>query len=129
MTISKILIPLTVLLASVTVIYYYSGRPSVSETEIVNETPSGKKIYEAWGCGTCHGNNGAGGPRGPLLKGLSEYWQPQTLTEYLKNPTSYRSRDERLGKLAKRYFPLSMPAFEDLDLASNTALANYLLSL
>ncbi|MDJ1502820.1 c-type cytochrome [Xanthocytophaga agilis] len=45
-------------------------------------------------CFTCHSINGIGGKMGPELnypKNVTEYWQPEHLKAFIKNPSSYRN--------------------------------------
>ncbi len=87
----------------------------------------GAQLYREFGCGACHGEQVEGSGRGPELRGLSAHWQSATLATYLRDPAAARVSDERLRLLSQRYFPLSMPAFEDLQEAHCRALADYLL--
>jgi hypothetical protein len=58
----------------------------------------------------------------PTLAGLAANWQPDTLTQYLKDPEGYTPTDPRLAEQDKQY-TMQMPAFEgnDADLASLVA--------
>lgn len=45
-------------------------------------------------CFTCHSINGIGGKMGPELnypRNVTEYWQPNHLKSFIKNPSSYRN--------------------------------------
>jgi len=88
---------------------------------------SAEKIYQEWGCGTCHGENGAGSSQGPSLIGLVGHWQREALVRYLNNPAAIRATDQRLLQLAKRYYPISMPALEGLDSTQIGLLVDHLL--
>ncbi|MDZ7303724.1 MAG: cytochrome c [candidate division KSB1 bacterium] len=88
---------------------------------------SAEKIYQEWGCGTCHGENGAGSSQGPSLLGLAAYWRRNTLIRYLKDPASARASEARLQQLSRRYYPISMPAFDGLDSTQIGMLADHLL--
>jgi len=91
------------------------------------EAGTAQQIYHEWGCGTCHGENGAGSPQGPALVELSAHWRRESLLRYLKDPISVRATDERLAQLAKRYYPISMPAFDGLDEGQIEILLDFLL--
>ncbi len=88
---------------------------------------SAEKIYQEWGCGTCHGENGAGSSQGPPLIGLVEHWQREALVRYLNNPAAMRATDQRLLLLTKSYYPISMPALEGLDSTQIGLLVDHLL--
>jgi mono/diheme cytochrome c family protein len=54
------------------------------------------KGYELFrtNCFTCHSINGVGGKMGPELnypKNVTEYWQPEHLKAFIKNPAAYRN--------------------------------------
>jgi cytochrome c553 len=90
---------------------------------------TGAELYRKWGCGTCHGDDAGGSPKGPALRGLAQYWDKKNLIEYLQNPKDVRSRNDRLGELSKRYFPISMPAIAGLTDQELTRLTDYLLTI
>lgn len=98
------------------------------KTETASEaTFSAEKIYQEWGCGTCHGENAAGSSQGPPLLGLAAHWRRDTLIRYLKDPASARASEARLQQLSRRYYPISMPAFDGLDSTQIGMLADHLL--
>ncbi len=98
-----------------------------SATRVVEE--QGQRLYQEWGCGTCHGDDGNGSPKGPNLRGISFYWKRALLIKYLKNPGEFREYDPRLRDLSRRYFPISMPSPEGLTERQRVLLADYLLQL
>lgn len=105
-----------------------SARHASANNGAAVQAVEAKRIYEAWGCGTCHGAYGAGGPLGPALTNLAARWSRERLIHYLKDPAGFRATERRLQELSKRYAPVSMPAFTDLDSAATGALADYLLN-
>jgi len=98
-----------------------------STTGVVEE--QGQRLYHAWGCGTCHGADGNGSPKGPNLREISSYWNRALLIKYLKNPSEFRKYDHRLHELSRRYFPISMPSPEGLTDRECVLLADYLLTI
>ncbi len=129
----KILIVLVSVFAAMAaaIVYQQKQRAPVSsgasERRARVEANKAEQIYQEWGCGTCHGENAAGSSQGPSLLGLSAHWRREALLRYLKDPVSVRATDERLERLSKRYYPISMPAFDGLDEAQIEILADYLL--
>jgi len=129
----KIFVALVSMLAAAAAAFVYQQKQrepassGISETKVRVEANKAEQIYQEWGCGTCHGERAAGGPQGPSLLGLSAHWRRETLLRYLKDPVSVRTADERLQQLSKRYYPISMPAFDGLDEAQIETLADYLL--
>lgn len=103
------------------------GSSSGAEKRMRVEANEAEHIYREWGCGTCHGEHATGGPQGPSLLGLAAHWRRETLLRYLKDPVSIRATDERLEQLSKRYYPISMPAFDGLEEAQIEILADHLL--
>lgn len=98
------------------------------KTEVAPQAKySAEKVYQEWGCGTCHGENGAGSSQGPSLVGLAAHWPRDLLIRYLKDPAAVRAIDARLEQLARHYDPISMPAFDGLDSTAIGMLADYLL--
>lgn len=104
------------------------ARPFNSRADAGAQSLTAKGIYEEWGCGTCHGANGAGSPQGPALKNLAAHWQREALLGYLKAPAAARAGDERLKKLSQRYYPITMPAFDSLDRTALETLVDSLLT-
>jgi cytochrome c553 len=133
MTNWKIFVVLVSMLAGAAAVIVCQQKPRApaasgsSPTNARAEVNKAEQIYEEWGCGTCHGKNAAGSSQGPSLLGLSAHWRREALLRYLKDPVSARATDERLAQLAKRYYPVSMPAFDGLDEAQIEILADHLL--
>lgn len=129
----KIFIVLVLALAgaAAAIVYRQKQRAPVSsgasERRARVEANEAEQIYQEWGCGTCHGENAAGSSQGPSLLGLSAHWRREPLLRYLKDPVSVRATDERLERLSKLYYPISMPAFDGLDEAQIEILADHLL--
>ncbi|RMF59725.1 MAG: cytochrome c [Calditrichaeota bacterium] len=109
----------------------HSEPPHLQEksTPLAAAERGGRQVYEQWGCGSCHGEDGNGSPRGPALRRLPERWDRQTLNAYLKNPRAFRQQDPRLGQLARRYFPISMPSPEGITERQRALLVDYLLKM
>ncbi|MDJ1472680.1 cytochrome c [Cytophagaceae bacterium DM2B3-1] len=67
-------------------------------------------------CFTCHSINGIGGKMGPELnypKNVTEYWQPEHLKAFVKNPSSYRN-------------DCKMPTLTNISDADITAIIQYI---
>lgn len=127
----KIFVVLVSVLAAAAIVYQQKQPApasfNASKGEDRVETSKAGQIYREWGCGTCHGEDATGSPKGPSLLGLSTHWRREMLIRYLKDPVSARAADERLEQLSKRYSPISMPAFDGLDETQIEILADYLL--
>lgn len=125
------------LLALALLVVFMPGRTQrnkMPRTESIETTPSvtdkietGARLYQQSGCATCHGTGAEGTARGPALTELEDRWDPTVLSAYLKNPKSYREKDERLQRLSKRYFPVLMPGLETLNEAERSLISDYLL--
>ncbi|MDZ7381122.1 MAG: cytochrome c [candidate division KSB1 bacterium] len=104
-----------------------SGPLKTQNTTTTIAAVSAEKIYQEWGCGTCHGEDGSGSAQGPSLRGLAAHWRRDTLIRYLRDPAAARVGEVRLQQLARRYYPISMPAFDGLDSTQIGILADHLL--
>jgi len=60
---------------------------------------SGQELYAAY-CALCHGENGGGTPLnlGPSYRGIAQYWDAESLLEYIDDPQAYAKKVERLGQ-------------------------------
>lgn len=74
-------------------------------------TPSevGEVMYDQLRCGGCHGEELEGSRGGPALTRLSEYWNQDTLSEYLDDPIGHRSGDHRLIRLSEPFAVKMIP--------------------
>ena len=84
----------------------------------------GAVLYFGSGCARCHGADFSGTQLGPPLKGLKAYWTPESLSQYLDQPASFRQTD-RLKALHQKY-RISMPRF-DMTAEQRQILVAYLL--
>jgi mono/diheme cytochrome c family protein len=85
----------------------------------------GQRMYEAYGCPQCHGQNRDGTAKGPPLRELRYIWSADDLENYLKNSALVVGRDERLKELSKQY-QTTMPSFA-LEEKSRRMLVEYLM--
>ncbi|KAA0225487.1 cytochrome c [candidate division KSB1 bacterium] len=108
----------------------HNPRFTAMQTSDVAQThaSAGGVIYQEWGCGTCHGAKGEGTSQGPAFTNLAAHWRRETLNRYLRAPHAFQAQDERLQQLAKKYAPISMPAFDGLDSLAVANLVDYLLN-
>lgn len=80
-------------------------------------------------CNGCHGAEGGGGMLGPTLKGLSEYWTVDDLTEFIANPAPFVADRPRLREMLEIDYKLPMTANATLTESERRALAEWVLSL
>jgi len=92
-----------------------------SESEPAAEEPAeepaktafvtGEGVYKAANCAMCHGEELEGSRLAPALKGIAQYWDAESLAEYLVDPVAYAEDDVRL-KTNKLQYKLPMPAWK-----------------
>jgi|UniRef100_A0A832G6G6 mono/diheme cytochrome c family protein len=92
-----------------------------------NENLSGAELMNNFGCLNCHGANLEGGPMGPALVNLKEYWSRDNLINYLRNPNSFMSQ-KRLKEYREKYPNMIMPAYGNKDVKDLGKIADYLLT-
>jgi cytochrome c553 len=71
----------------------------------------GAAVWEAEGCGLCHGDSGEGGEIAPPLRGLEANWTPEDLAAYLADPVVDPEENPRLAALAEQY-EIEMPGVQ-----------------
>lgn len=81
-----------------------------------------------WGCNTCHGQDLRGTQMAPPLYGLSEFYDRDKLTNYLRNPNSFMDSD-RFKAFKQKYKNIVMPAYNNKDIKELGKVADYLLGL
>ncbi|MFT5285058.1 MAG: mono/diheme cytochrome c family protein [Planctomycetota bacterium] len=89
---------------------------------------SGKELYTRYGCSSCHGATGGGGPLGPPLRDSAKYWQQKSLTDFLVDPAEAYKQDERLAALNEAY-RTDMRPFSELTRDQLSGIADFVLSL
>ena len=92
-----------------------------------NKMP-GRAVFEANECALCHGDNGEGTNKAPMLRSLTDHWTKAKLVQYLKFPGKYADTDKRLNAQVMQY-PTMMPNFNNLNDGDLSKLADYLLAL
>jgi mono/diheme cytochrome c family protein len=84
------------------------------EAEVPAGGVDGLAVYKRENCATCHGGDMAGTPMAPPLSNLSDYWNADTLAEYMRDPEGYSATDPRLAEQNQQY-SMQMPPFEGSD--------------
>ena len=67
------------------------------------DTLPGKKLFIAELCASCHGFERQGSWMGPPLRNLDENWERHNLAEFIRTPSKFTGRDERIKKLSKQF--------------------------
>ncbi len=89
---------------------------------------SGERLFQSFGCITCHGNDLAGSKSGPSLKDIKQYWSSRdNLINYLRNPNSYMDSD-RFKDYQEKYPGTIMPPYNNKDVKDLGKIADYLLT-
>ncbi len=86
------------------------------------------KLWKDEGCATCHGSGAEGTRLAPDLRDKASNWTRETLLSYLKDPTGYARKDERLRAQMKGYSQ-AMPTYKMLSPAELELLVEHVLSL
>ncbi len=89
---------------------------------------TGEKLFQSFGCVTCHGNDLTGSKSGPSLKGIKQYWSSRdNLINYLRNPNSYMDSD-RFKDYKEKYPGTIMPPYNNKDVKDLGKIADFLLT-
>ncbi len=89
---------------------------------------NGAELYTYIGCSSCHGATGTGGSLGPPLKGIGQYWDRESMTNFLVDPKETLASDPRLSKLDDA-FKTDMRPFSELTRDQLERIADFVLSL
>ena len=89
---------------------------------------TGEKLFQSFGCITCHGNELAGTKSGPPLIAIKQNWSSRdNLINYLRNPNSYMDSD-RFKDYKEKYPGTIMPPYNNKDVKDLGKIADYLLA-
>src|SRR5690606_9564752 len=78
-----------------------AGESGSEGTAAVEASIDAEKVYIDNGCTMCHKVDRSGGTLGPDIRNIAEYWDPASLTDYLKNPSQNLSKYPRLVEMEK----------------------------
>ncbi|MDY0081809.1 MAG: cytochrome c [Ignavibacteriaceae bacterium] len=105
----------------------FSSMNNQNLTEQSSSELTGEKLFQSFGCTTCHGNDLAGTRSGPPLKDIRQYWSSRdNLINYLRNPNSYMASD-RFKDYKEKYPGVIMPPYNNKDVKDLGKIADYLL--
>ncbi|MBZ0200806.1 MAG: cytochrome c, partial [Ignavibacteriaceae bacterium] len=79
------------------------------------------------GCSNCHGQNLDGTASGPALVNISQNWNKNELTNYLRSPSSFID-NTRFKAFREKYPNVIMPSFGNVNVQELGKIAEYLLT-
>lgn len=92
-----------------------------------SNNPPGRNLFIGELCASCHGFERQGSWMGPPLLELGEHWDRQALADFVRQPSVFVKKDQRIRDLARR-FPASMTGNARLGDGDLLLLADWLLS-
>lgn len=88
-------------------------------------TLTGAELFQA-NCARCHGRAGEGSFLAPELSRVSEHWDVERLSDYIRDPAKVIAEDPRLIEQGRRYSQ-RMPAFPQLGPEQRAKVAEWVL--
>lgn len=117
---------LTIIIIAWALLVLTCSKPDSDGT--VKTASRGEELFGKQRCANCHGIAGEGTGNGPSLTGSKEHFAKDQLITYLKDPSAYITKDERLLRQQSEYRSL-MPSFKHLDSLDLNELSEYVRSL
>jgi len=87
----------------------------------------GMQLAVDYGCISCHGEDLRGTSVAPALSGLTEYYDRNTMINYLRNPSDFVDKG-RLQVIKGKYSSV-MPSFNNKDVKDLGKISDFLLKL
>jgi cytochrome c553 len=102
------------------------NNPASQQDMASNQDMTPADLITKLGCRNCHGQDLQGTRMAPSLAGLKQYWSKDQLTNYLRNPSSYRD-SERFKEYEQQYPNMVMPSFNNINVQELGKISEYLL--